>query len=326
MGFGSLVLLLLLIFPYFGGSYYSHIFIIVFLNVILASGYRLLYITALGSFCHVIFYGIGAYTSALLALKFGLPYGLCFLASGLTAALVAVLFTWPAVRAKGVYFFIISFAFWVVMHSVFKHWKGLTNGSAGLRGIPPIGEFTGVIPYYYMALILCLFTVIIMYRIDKSRFGQELMAIGEDDVLAGATGINVVRHRVLAHTIGALFAGFAGSLFAHYARYIAPKSFNLWFTVYILFWCVLGGEKKFWGPIAGAVLLTLIAELLRMTGVLQAIFYAVAVLVVVMTMPHGIAGLVENLRNKYGRKADHLGRPEMKRGLAGKENYQENYE
>ena len=298
------------ILPFFGGSYYSHIFIIVLLNVCLASGYRLLYITGLGSFCHVTFYGIGAYTSAILSLTFHLPYGLCLIASGLAAGIVSVAFTWPSVRAKGVYFFVISFAFWVVMNSVFKHWKSLTNGSAGIRSIPPILGFTGVIPYYYMALLLCLFTVAVMYRIDKSRFGQELKAIGEDDVLASSTGINIVFHRVLAHAIGAFSAGLAGSLFAHYVRYISPKSFSLWFTIYILFWCVLGGEKKFWGPIAGAVLLTLIAELLRMTGVLQAIFYAVAVLVVVMTMPHGIVGLVEDYRSKFGHRSGPLNVPQ----------------
>lgn len=305
-----IIAVFILIFPSFGGSYYSHIFIIVFLNVVLATGYRLLYVTALGSFCHVIFFGIGAYTSALLATKAGLPFALCFIAAGIMAAIVAGLFTWPSVRAKGVYFFIISFAFWVVMHSIFKHWKSLTNGTAGIKNIPPIMGWTSVMPYYYMALGLCIITILILYRLDRSRFGAELMAIGDDDVLAQVIGINVVKHRVLAHSIGAFFAGLAGSVFAHYVRFISPKSFGLWFTVYILFWCVLGGEKKFWGPIAGAVSLTLIAELLRMTGVLQAIFYGVAVLIVVMTMPYGMVGLVDSVHTRYRKNKLGDGRTE----------------
>ena len=91
-------------------------------------------------------------------------------------------------------------------------------------------------------------TVLFMYRIERSRFGRELAPIGSAEGLASVSGINVLRNRVLAFAIGAAFAGFAGSLFAHDAAYIAPTNFTMWGTIYILVWLVIGGARKMWGP------------------------------------------------------------------------------
>jgi len=292
--------LFLLFFPSFGGPFYMHIFIILFLNVVLATSYRPLYVTGLGSFCHVTFYGIGAYTSALLAVKLGMPFGVCFLAAGIMPAIVAVLVGWVSARSRGPYFFLISFAFWAVMDSVFRHWGSMTGGPGGLKDIPPLMGLETVTPYYYVVMLLAVLVVFILYRLDKSRFGAELLAIGDADDLAEVVGIDVVRHRVLAFAIGALFAGFAGSIYAHYMRFISPSAFSMFFTLYILIWCVMGGERKLWGPIAGATFLTLVAEFLRMSGPRQAILYSAALLAVVMLMPHGFVGLVDDLRTKRG--------------------------
>ena len=293
--------LLLLAFPLFSGSYYTHIFILVFLYITLAMSYRLLYVTGLVSFCHVTFYATGAYTSTLLAMKLGLPFGITFLAAGVVAAVLATLLILPVAKARGPYFFLISFGFLMVMDSVFDQWRGMTGGPSGLNGIPPIMGFETVTPYYYMILAFTVLTIFIMHRLWRSRFGGELVAIGEAEELAEVTGINIFRHRVLAFAIGALFAGFAGSLFAHYSSFISPGSFSMWLTIYILIWCVVGGVRKLWGPIAGAVLMTLIAEFLRMSGTIQALLYATALLIVIMTTPSGIAGLVDTLRERFGR-------------------------
>lgn len=298
VGFGAIFLLVL---PHFSGPYYGHIFILVFLHVTLAMGYRLLYITGLASFCHVTFYGIGAYTSSLLTIKIGIPFGICFLTAGLVSAAISILVGWPSMRTKGPYFFLVSFAFFVLMDSVFRHWRSLTGGPGGLTGIPPIMGYTSVIPYYYMSLLFAALTVFSMYRLYRSRYGAELLAIGDADDLAESIGINVVGHRLMAFAIGALFAGFGGSIYAHYISFIAPSSFSIWITIYILIWCVLGGARKFWGPIVGAVLLTLSAELLRMSGTLQALLYAAVLLTVVIIMPDGIADLIDTLRKRIRR-------------------------
>jgi len=311
------ILALLLTFPLFAGDYYPHILILVFLNVVLAVGYRLLYVTGLGSFCHIIFFALGGYTSALLGLKFGLPYWACFIAAGIVSAVIAVLFGWPSVRVKGAYFFLITFAFFVVMETVFRQWDGLTGGARGLINIPGIVRIGQLRPYYYLAMGLMVFTILIMYRLDKSRFGEELLAIGDDEDLAGSVGINVTLNRVVAFSIGALFAGFAGSVYASYISFISPASFTLLFTVYVLIWVAIGGPRKLWGPIAGAVILTFIAEALRMSGIAQAILMGVVLLVAIMLLPGGLAGFVEDLKEKRRIGGEPVIRTEFEEDTSG---------
>jgi ABC-type branched-subunit amino acid transport system permease subunit len=116
------------------------------------------------------------------------------------------------------------------------------------------------------------------------------------------SGINVLKSRVFAFAIGAGFAGFAGSLFAHDAAYISSNNFSMWGTIYILVWLAVGGARKMWGPIVGAIAMTLIAELLRMSGIWQALFYSAVLLIVVMAMPQGIVGLVDTIRARIARR------------------------
>jgi ABC-type branched-subunit amino acid transport system permease subunit len=287
--------------PFVGGDYYAHIGILVFLNITLVLGYRLLCLTGLYSFCHITFFAIGAYTSALLSSKLGYPVWICFIAAGVVAALFSMALIIPAARVRGVYFFLVTFGFLEVMNSVFLHWSSVTGGDAGILVFAPIIGSGTQTQDYFVILAFAVITVLVMYRIERSRFGRELAPIGSAEGLAAVSGINVLRNRVLAFAIGAAFAGLAGSLFAHDAAYISANDFSWWGSVYILVWLVIGGERRMWGPIFGAVLMTLVAEGLRMSGILQALLYAGALLLTVMVMPQGIVGLVGYIRVKAGR-------------------------
>ena len=293
---------LLLAFPLFGNNYYIHVANIIFLNIVLATSYRVLYVTGLGSFCHVTFYSIGAYTSALLTVKMGLPFGVGFLAGGLLAAGVAAILGLVAVKTRGAYFFMITFALFSVTNIIAIHWKDLTGGYTGLVSIPGIMGIGGVIPNYYMIMAFTAGMVFVLYRLDRSRFGQELIAIGDSDILSEAIGINVFRYRVLAFSIGALIAGFAGSMYAHYQTFINPLCFTMFSTIYIIVWCVVGGYRKLWGPVVGAVIMTVLSEALHFSAELQAILYSIILLIFVMLMPRGVVGLVDDLRTKLRRR------------------------
>jgi len=288
----------LLALPLFGGIYYVHIFVLVFLNVGLAVSYRLAYVTGLGSFCHVSFFGLGAYTSALMVMRLGVPWGVGFITGGIVAAGAAALFALPTVRARGPYFFILSFGFFYVIDMIIANWTSLTGGKGGLDGIPAIMGFVSVAPYYYIALAFAAVTSFVLWRLDRSRFGQELIAIGEADTLAEANGIDVDKYRVTAFAIGAFFAGLGGSIYGHYLGFISPLDFAMFTTLYILIWVIIGGERKFWGPIVGATMLTLIVEGTRMSGEMQAIVYAVVLLTVILVLPHGLSGFVDTWRRK----------------------------
>ncbi|MFC1950423.1 branched-chain amino acid ABC transporter permease [Chloroflexota bacterium] len=304
-GIGSLFLLT---FPLWSTPWFTHIFIVIFLNIVLAVSYRLLYITGLGSFCHISFYAIGAYTSAILLTRLGLPFGVGFLAAGIVAALASLLLGWPAMRTRGAYFFIVSFGFFVIFYAILMNWFELTGGYAGIMQIPPVlsSITTGALkPNYYLILAFCAVTILIMYRLDKSRYGQELYAIGDAENLAEVVGINILRHRLFAFGLGAMFAGFAGSMHASYYAYIAPPAFSMITTIIILAWVVVGGSQKLWGPIVAAVALTLFAELLRMSGPLSGILYGVVLFIFVMTMPRGVVGAVDSFRARF-RKHESL--------------------
>ena len=290
------------LFPLTGRSFYMHVCILMFLNITLALGYRLGYVTGLGSFCHITFFALGAYTSAIMTVSLGVPWGVGFICGGLVAAALAALFAWPTVRARGPYFFVLSFGFFVVVDTIITQWAGLTGGQGGIRNIPPIMGLTGVMPYYYIVLVFTALIILFMWRLDRSRFGRELMAVGDADNLAEVTGINVDRHRIIAFAIGAFIAGLGGSIYAHYLGFISPLNFGLFATLYILIWVVLGGERKLWGPIAGAVMMTSIAEGTRSSGTLQALIYAGILLAVIMAMPQGIVGLVDTIRVKRAQR------------------------
>ena len=287
--------------PFVGGDYYAHIGILLLLNITLVLGYRLLCLTGLYSFCHITFFAIGGYTSALLSSKLEYPVWICFIAAGVVAALFSMALIIPAARVRGVYFFLVTFGFLEVMNSVFLHWSSVTGGDAGIIVFAPIIGTGTQTQDYFVILAFTIITVLVMYRLERSRFGRELSPIGSAEGLASVSGINVLKDRVLAFAIGAAFAGFAGSLFAHDAAYISANNFSWWGSIYILVWLVIGGQRKMWGPILGAVVMTLVAEALRMSGIMQALFYAGVLLLVVMVMPQGIVGLVDYIRTKFGR-------------------------
>jgi branched-chain amino acid transport system permease protein len=162
----------LVIVPLIGGDYYIHIGILVFMNIVLVVGYRLLCLTGLYSFCHITFFAIGAYTSALLSTKVGFPVWLCFLASGAVAAFFSVALIIPAARVRGVYFFLVTFGFLGAMESVFLHWTSLTGGDAGILVEATLIGTGSQTQDYFMILAFTLITILVMYRIERSRFGR----------------------------------------------------------------------------------------------------------------------------------------------------------
>ena len=148
--------------PFVGGNYYAHIGILVFLNITLVLGYRLLCLTGLYSFCQITFFGIGAYTSALLSSKLGYPVWICFIAAGVVAALFSMALIIPAARVRGVYFFLVTFGFLGVMNSVFLHWSSLTGGDAGILVFAPIIGTGTQTQDYFVILAFAVITVLVM--------------------------------------------------------------------------------------------------------------------------------------------------------------------
>ncbi len=281
--------------------YLQHILVASVINGILAVSLGIV-IGFLGelSLAHGAFYGIGAYTSALLAKNFGVPFFLALPAGTLGAALAGFLIGIPALRLSGHYFAIATLGFQGIVILLVTNLVEITRGPMGLSGIPPPGEihlFMGGVSFqtkagfYYLSLAVLLVTLWFTYNLMRSKFGQGFVAIREDPLLAASVGIRTKRYRLLAFCVSAAFAGAAGSLYAHYTLFISPDSFSLGESVYIATMVIIGGMGAIPGPLVGAVLLTTLPEMLRVAGGLQFVLYGLIAMIVVIFMPKGIVGM-----------------------------------
>lgn len=243
---------------------------------------------------HAAFYGIGAYTSGLLAVHLGWPFLVTFLAAGCVALMFGMLLSLPAVRLRGIYLAIVTLAFAEIVRLLIINLQGLTRGPFGLPGIPPpaIAGFTisSDIGIYILSLLLLIFTIYVVEQIMTHRPGQALLAIREDEQAAAACGIGVFRYKVLAFATAAFLAGLAGSIYAHYTRYISPDSFTLNESFSVLAMLVFGGIGSTAGAVVGAVLLTAIPEAIRFAADYRMLIYGIVLTLVVLVRPQGLLG------------------------------------
>lgn len=281
--------------------YLQHLLVASVINGILAVSLGIV-IGFLGelSLAHGAFYGIGAYTSALLAKNFGVPFFLALPAGTLGAALTGFLIGIPALRLSGHYFAIATLGFQGIVILLITNLVEITRGPMGLSGIPAPGginlfgggiSFQTKTGFYCLSLAVLLVTLWFTYNLMRSKFGQGFIAIREDPLLAASVGIRTKRYRLLAFCVSAAFAGAAGSLYAHYTLFISPDSFNLGESVYIATMVIIGGMGTISGPLVGAVLLTTLPEMLRVAGGLQFVLYGLIAMIVVIFMPKGIVGM-----------------------------------
>ncbi|WP_312422486.1 branched-chain amino acid ABC transporter permease [Anaerospora hongkongensis] len=267
----------------------SGIFVMLTLSLNLVTGFT-------GQFClgWAAFYGIGAYTSALLTMKAGLSFWLAMPLGGFMAALFGLLLGLPTMRLKEIYLAITTLGFGEIIRLIMLNWTNLTRGSMGLPGIPAPSilsyEFSSNQAYYYFILALVLITVAAMRRLIDSRTGRALIAIREDELAAKSMGIDVTAYKMLAFAVGAFFAGLAGSFYAHYTSFIDPHTFSFTESIAILAMAVLGGLGSINGSILGAVILTVVPELLRGIAEYRLIVFGLIMMAVMLLRPQGIFG------------------------------------
>ncbi len=293
--------------------YIQHLLVTSLIFVIFASSWNLLtgYAGQL-NLGHAAFYGIGAYTSALLALKLGVPPWAGLFLGGLLAAGAGFLLGIPSLRLSGPYLAITTIGFAEILRLVAMNWVGLTRGSLGLYSIPPLPgfwgiEFTTEQTFYYVALAGAALALFCFRRLTRSEFGLSLQAMREDEPGAESIGVDTNRFKLTVFTISAFFGGFAGALFAHYQRLISPDLLSLHETFQALTMTVIGGLGTLTGPVIGAVLLTFLSEGLRFVEDMvkidvRMIIYGTLLIVTILFMRGGIVGLWERL--VYGRGHD----------------------
>jgi len=280
----------------YGQSYFLHIVSLAMISAIAALGMQLvLGFAGQLSLGQAAFFGIGAYTSALLTKTLGVPFPIAFLAAGIIAAISSLALA-PITRLTGVYLGVATLGFTIIIHLVLLNEEWLTGGSFGILSIPwpNIGPYVlkGDRAIYYLCLVVMVATYVGISRIVASRFGRALRAIMLDEEAARASGINVTLYKSKCFVIAALVTGFAGSLFAGHARYLNPNDFTFWKSIEILIMVTVGGLGSLPGAVLGAFVVVLLPEYLRALDQWRLVIYGALLIVLMGTGTGGIVGLI----------------------------------
>jgi branched-chain amino acid transport system permease protein len=276
-------------------TYWLHVFGVALIGAILALGLQLLVgMAGLLSLGQGAFYGIGAYVSAELTLRFGVPFALAFLVAGIVAAITSLLLV-PIVRLPGSSLAVATLGFNIIVYLIILNEDWATGGSYGLLNVPPprlFGlEFKTERDLYFLILAVAALVYFALYRLTHSRFGRALRAISQDEDAARACGISIIRYKSKCFLVAAFTAGIAGSLYAHHARYLNPNDFTFNKSIEILIMVVVGGLGSLPGAVIGAIVVVLTPEFLRSSGELRLILFGALVVILMGVSRGGIAGL-----------------------------------
>src|ERR1043166_7574911 len=258
------------------------------------------------------FYGLGAYVSTLLITKLGVPFWIAFASGVAFSGLAGMILALFAVRLRGHYLAIASLGFAVIIHQILLNWISLTQGPLGIYAIPPPPaimiaglriDFRNPVALFYLVAGFTLFVYFILDQLVRSPIGETLTAIREDDISAASLGINAAAWKVFAFGVGAAVGGAAGCFYATFVGPLVPDAFFITESFTILSMVIVGGMGTLIGPVFGAILLTLLPELLRGIGDLRLVVYGLALTLVVLFMPGGLVQAAKLIRAKFGAPA-----------------------
>ena len=239
---------------------------------------------------------IGAYASALLALRLDLPVGLSIPLAGIVTAALGTLLIWPAFRLRGHYVSIATLGIGEIVALVILNWESLTRGPIGLSGIPPLElphlPLESTTATYWSALAVLVVLGLLQSRLLKSHLGRTWRAVRDDDIAARAYGVSPDRYKGLAFAVGGFSAGIAGAITAHLYSYINHETFTSQVSILALTMVILGGLGNLVGAVLGAVLLVGLPELFRVTVEFRVLIYGVALLLLIRFRPQGLLGTV----------------------------------
>lgn len=299
----------LMIFPFVVTShYYQHLFILAMMWVVIGSAWNLLAgYTGQVSFGHAVFFGVGAYTTGIMATKMGLSPWWGILFGGLTAALVGLCIGWICFRLRGPYFALATIAVGEIFRLTATNWEGLTNGMVGMMIIQ---TFKSKLPYYYLSCFLVILTLFVLNLIFRSRWGYYFISIREDQDAAESLGIPTSKYKNLSLLISSFFTGVAGAFYMNYMAYIDPEVvFSLHhISIMAILVVIIGGVGTLWGPVVGAFAMIGIQEMFRSSifglapnwvSESHVLVFGLLVILVILFLPRGVVGDWDKLKSPF---------------------------
>ena len=274
-------------FPMIDDPYILQIITAAGINVIMVLGLNLITgVTGQLSLGHAAFMSLGAYMSAIISVKLGLPFSLAIVSGMLFAGISGALFGIPILRLRGDYLAICTLGFGEIIRVVFQN-TPYVNGALGIYGIPYFEGMT------LLVIVLAIFAIIFMYRFEHSRHGLAIRSIREDEIASELMGVNIARYKILSFAVGSAFAGLGGALHAHFLTQIQPTDFGFMKSIEQLCMVVLGGMGSIFGTVVGAVTLSVLPELLREFDKYRMLTYGIVLILFMIFRPQGLFGKIK---------------------------------
>ena len=284
-----------------GNDYVLSLGIFFFINLLLIGGLNL--VMGYGgqiSLCQAGFFGLGAYISGALAVKYGVPPLLGVLIALVGTALAALIIGLPALRLRGNYLAMATLGFNAILSVLFNELVPLTGGPNGLANIPPISvvgiSFEAAGRFFWLAWLAGGAMMVLLALLLASRPGRALRAVAGSEVAAASMGVDPFRSKLVAFMLSAAFAGVAGALYAHFNQYASPESFSFSASVLLVVMVAVGGWGHYWGPLFGAAVFTAVPELLRQIQDAELLVFGGGMIAVFLFLPAGIAGIAQRVR------------------------------
>lgn len=296
----------LLVLPFLtGNAFLQHMMVLWAIYALLALSLNIIvgYLGEL-SFGHAAFFGIGAYTSALLAMQWNVPVWLGPFLGAVVAGAFGLVIGFVALRIVGPQFAILTLGFGAILHTITNYWVDLTRGPMGISQIPPFSfgpialDFTQARNFYYVALAFLLGVIYICHSLMTSRRGRAFIAVRENAPLAASIGIDVFRTKLHGFVVATAIAGAGGALYGHYLRVITPELMSLQYVAALIIMVIVGGKGTIVGPLIGALVYVSLLELLRAVGPLRLVIFAALLTACVIFLPGGLVSLWRRVRER----------------------------
>lgn len=290
---------------FISNNYHLNLMIQVLINIIIVVGLN--FITGLTGQMNLGTAGIfsmGAYTSSLLATKLGLNPWFCLMAAVGMGVLIGLGLGYPSLRVSGVYLALTTIGFSEIVRILMTNLTGITGGALGVTNIPVYSilghKFQTNKEIYYLYLVIAVILIFNAYRIVHSKWGRAFLAVKDNPDAVEAGGINIASIKILAFTLAAVYATIAGSLYSHYVGFINPSAYNLEYSINYVVMLVIGGIGSVPGNVLGAIVVTLVPELLRFMENYYWLVFSIITLLFVIFMPNGIVSIFRS--KKKGAK------------------------
>jgi len=314
------LILLFAVVPFISSAYLLYVINIIGIYAIAAIGLNLLIgYTGQISLGHGAFFGVGAYSAAILATKAGFPFLIAVPLAGVITAIVGMFFGLPSARLKHLYLCIATLASQFILEYVFVQWEGLTGGAAGIS--IPSGSLFGIDlgsdrNFYYVIFICFAVMTWMAVNLIRTRYGRAFIAIRDNDQAAEGMGIPIFQYKLLSFAISSFYAGFAGALFAYYMISITPEPFNLWLSIEYIAMIIIGGLGSIPGSVFGTIFIITLNEILSLatellmnvgasTGIaitiapLREFVYGLAIILFIIFEPKGLAEVWRIVRSSF---------------------------